>query len=604
MKLFLFSLTIAILQQMAFAQNPALPVININTDGSVQITSKEEWVTMTFSLNDPSNSQNNIAALSNQQIKGRGNSSWNATWNRISPPDGINTYRNPYRIRFRNNQQQSPFGLPAARNWVLMNADIDKNAFGLEMGKRLDLQYTCSYNPVEVYVNSGYSGKYILTEHRQADPAYIGAPGRPKAHLTEGWFVEMDRYFPDDEPVKFRTESYNLPVIIKSPEFTADSADPSYDFVKNDLNRIADLMISNDFPENGYRDLVDAESFIKYFLVQTFMQNVDFFRNGTETGEHIGSAFFYKDKGGKIGAGPLWDLNWSFQTFTGQQAVMNGTGNMGPALHPYVVYPLFRRFFDDPQFFVRYKEIWNEKMPQIESMRSFISEIEQKINGTGTTTTQTINSLTNYYDKRLEFLKAEYNKVDVRPTVWDFGTEGYNYWKVPSRAITLISYGEMSGLSASLQKGASSDFEITANLAQTPTGKGGYLAAISIKPKDSLATASYRDTLVLSGTKQGSAFSFKVPLSFAVSNKESTSPLLLPQIAAGNIKAYALGNTIMLQNVPKNTNVQIYNLQGKRVHSRDVMHRVSTAGEMQIPVQSKGMYIVKAGKQTLRIVVK
>ena len=85
---------------------------------------------------------------------------------------------------------------------------------------------------------------------------------------------------------------------------------------------------------------------------------------------------------------------------------------------------------------------------------------------------------------------------------------------------------------------------------------------------------------------------------------DTDTPIRTPQIAAGNIKAYALGNTIMLQNVPKNTNVQIYNLQGKRVHSRDAMHRVSTMGEMQIEVQSKGMYIVKAGRQTLRVAVK
>jgi len=577
----------AVLQQTAFAQATVLPRIDIKTDDGKAITSKVDWRTMTFSLNDPSNSRNNISALDNQQIRGRGNSSWNSSWNILNPPlpDGTR-YRNPYRIRFKKDQQQSPFGLPAARNWVLMNADIDKNSFGLEMGKRLDLLYTCSYNPVEVYINNGNSGKYILTEHRQADPAYIGAPGRPKVHLTEGWFVEMDRYYPEDEPIKFHTESYNLPVIVKSPEFAdADSLDPRYDFVKKDLNKIADLMASNDFPENGYRDLIDVESFIKYFLVQTFIQNVDLFRKGTETGEHIGSAFFYKDKGGKIGAGPLWDLNWSFQTFSGMQA--GQAGNMGPDLYPYMVHPWFARFFGDPMFLVRYIEIWNEKMPQIESMRGFIKEIEEKINGTGTTTTQTINTLMNFYDKRLTFLKTEYNKVNIRPRVQDFGTEGYNYWQASPRAVTLVSYGDMSNLSATLQKGTSSDFEIISNLNQTPTGKGGYLATVNVKPKDSLAIASYSDTLVLNGTKQGSAFTFKVPLSFVVSEKESTTSLL-PQIASGN-KVIPIRNGINLT-VVTNAAIRIYNAGGKNVASYTFTCGVHNVSLNHLP---HGIYIAK-----------
>jgi len=595
-KLILLSVAIAVLQQTVFAQTAVLPRIDINTDDGKAIVSKVEWATMTFSLNDPSNPQNNIAAIGNQQIRGRGNSSWNATWNLITPPlpDGTR-YRNPYRIRFRKEQQQSPFGLPAARNWVLMNADIDKNAFGLEMGKRLDLLYTCSYNPVDVYINNGSSGKYILTEHRQADPAYIGAPGRPKVHLTEGWFVEMDRYYPEDEPIKFHTESYNLPVIVKSPDFAnADSLDPRYDFVKNDLNKIADLMVSNDFPENGYRDLVDDESFIKYFLVQTFIQNVDIFRKGTETGEHIGSAFFYKDKDGKIGAGPLWDLNWSFQTFSGMQAAQ--TGNMGPELYPYMVHPWLARFFDDPMFLMRYIEIWNEKMPQIESMRSFIKEIEEKINGTGTTTTQAINTLTNYYDKRLAFLKTEYNKVNVRPRIQNFGTKGYNYRQVSPRTVTLVSYGEMSNLSATLKKDASSDFEIALNLGQTPTGKGGYLAAISVKPKDSLAIASYNDTLILGGTKQGTEFTFKVPLNFVVSSATEPPTSLSQQITSDK--------KIILTKNPT-AKVRIYNTGGKEVANYTITGYANNISLEHLP---HGIYIVKVSRgnehKIMRIAVK
>jgi len=319
--------------------------------------------------------------------------------------------------------------------------------------------------------------------------------------------------------------------------------------------------------------------------VQTFIQNVDIFRKGTEIGEHIGSAFFYKDKGGKISAGPLWDLNWSFQEFSGAQAAQ--TGNMGPNLYPYMVHPWLSRFFDDPEFLVRYKEIWNEKMPQIESMRSFIDEIEKKINGTGTTVTSTINTLTSFYDRRLAFLKTEYNKVNVRPLAQDFGTKGYNYSQVSPRNVTLVSYGEMSNLSAILQKGASSDFEITSNLNQTPTGKGGYLAAVSVKPKNALAIATYRDTLVLSSVKQGSEYRFKVPLSFVVSATEPPSSLS-PQIASGN-KVIPIKNGINLT-ATTNAAIRIYNAAGRDVASYAFASGVYKVSLDHLP---HGIYIAK-----------
>ena|GEM_PF-5431758 len=70
------------------------------------------------------------------------------------------------------------------------------------------------------------------------------------------------------------------------------------------------------------------------------------------------------------------------------------------------------------------------------------------------------------------------------------------------------------------------------------------------------------------------------------------------------IQAYATGNTIILQNVPKGAKINVYNLLGERVYSRDAMHRVSTKGELQITVPTKGMYIAKIGNQILRVAVR
>ncbi len=35
-------------------------------------------------------------------------------------------------------------------------------------------------------------------------------------------------------------------------------------------------MFASDFPENGYRDLVDLEAMAKYIMIQKFLDNFDF----------------------------------------------------------------------------------------------------------------------------------------------------------------------------------------------------------------------------------------------------------------------------------------------------------------------------------------
>ena len=74
-----------------------------------------------------------------------------------------------------------------------------------------------------------------------------------------------------------------------------------------------------------------------------------------------------------------------------------------------------------------------------------------------------------------------------------------------------------------------------------------------------------------------------------------------PQIAPNGIKAYTLGHSIILQNVPKNTKTQVYNLSGELIYSSQLS---TPNSQPRIEVRAKGIYLVKAGGQILRVVVK
>jgi uncharacterized repeat protein (TIGR02543 family) len=78
---------------------------------------------------------------------------------------------------------------------------------------------------------------------------------------------------------------------------------------------------------------------------------------------------------------------------------------------------------------------------------------------------------------------------------------------------------------------------------------------------------------------------------------------IIYRIATGNIRAQAIGNAIVLENLPKNAKVEVYNLQGKQVYST-TSHSPLATNHLKILVQTKGMYIVKAGTQTIRVAVR
>ncbi|MDR0517020.1 MAG: T9SS type A sorting domain-containing protein [Fibromonadaceae bacterium] len=80
-------------------------------------------------------------------------------------------------------------------------------------------------------------------------------------------------------------------------------------------------------------------------------------------------------------------------------------------------------------------------------------------------------------------------------------------------------------------------------------------------------------------------------------NNECTTPIRLLQIAGSSIHAYAKGNSIILQNLPANVKVEVYNLNGKRIYSAHPENPIiGGIGVQTIAVQTKGMYIVKVGR--------
>jgi len=71
----------------------------------------------------------------------------------------------------------------------------------------------------------------------------------------------------------------------------------------------------------------------------------------------------------------------------------------------------------------------------------------------------------------------------------------------------------------------------------------------------------------------------------------------------GRIGVQTTTNAIFLSNLPQKAKIEVYNLQGKRIYTT-TSHSPLATSHLKIEVQTKGIYIIKIGTQTMRVAVR
>ncbi len=117
------------------------------------------------------------------------------------------------------------------------------------------------------------------------------------------------------------------------------------------LNKFETVLYGDNFKDakTGYTAYIDPDSFIDHHLLVEATKNIDGFRFST---------FYYKDRNGKVGMGPIWDWNLSFGNANGKQG-WKSDGWYWPQLDDQQ-YSWFRRLFEDPDFGQKYVDRWGE----------------------------------------------------------------------------------------------------------------------------------------------------------------------------------------------------------------------------------------------------
>lgn len=322
------------LEGTAVMPNNGIPVVTITTNDGQGVTDKNTWKDATISI-EGYGLFDNIETTS-ITLKGRGNS----------------TYRFPkkaFNIKFA--EKQKLLGMKKAKKWVFLanyrDPTLLRNDLTLYIGRLADgLEWTPKGEFVDVVFNGNYVGNYYLCEKININKQHVNIDEMTASDiqgdaLTGGYLLQFDSSY--DEVNKFKTKKCKLPVGILSPD--NEECQPEHiEYITNFLDTIETLFDAEDY-STLYAEYLDINSFVDYFLIQTFCGNNDF--------RSPRSVYVYKKRNGKLYAGPLWDFD--FSTYYKDVTGMNQSAWW------------YKYLLKDPTFRALAKERWSTLSARIEA---------------------------------------------------------------------------------------------------------------------------------------------------------------------------------------------------------------------------------------------
>ena len=331
-----------------------IPVVYLSTPSHAPVVSKEEWITeSTFLIQDTDGSIVDYGAAS---IKGRGNASWKRE-------------KKSYSIKLAVKPKDKPvLGLPGHKRWCMIAVQWGYlgNNVGYELARR---SASYAWQPhgryVEFVMNGKHIGTYFLAEQIRIDKNRVNIKSLKPEDIGEdkisgGYLLTYDRTYND--PVKFKSKHFDMPVMVKDPD-DDEIVPEQFDYIQKYINEMEAAMADDArFAKHEYMDYFDIDTYIDMWFVWELAGATG--SHGGADFAHPNSVWFYKDRGGKLKAGPCWDFD--SYLFSTQKLLCNEGQYYG-------------RLFKDPVFVARVKEKWPEFRASVEGRGKYATPITQFI---------------------------------------------------------------------------------------------------------------------------------------------------------------------------------------------------------------------------------
>lgn len=292
--------------------------------------------------------------------------------------------KKPYRIKFAHKQR--PLNAAAkAKKWTLINNYGDKtlmrNIVAFHLSEVVGMPYTPFCRAVDVMLNGEYKGCYQLCDQVEIGKGRINIKEMEPTDtqgdaLTGGYFWEIDAYAYEEQ--SWFNSNHGNSVTIKSPDEEDITVEQS-NYLRNYFNSMEADVYGTQYqdPTNGWRRLLDEQTFLKHFLVGEMSGNTDTYW----------SVYQYKQRGNDtIFTGPVWDFDLAFDNDNRTYPVNNkrdfiyrsGGSHAGD----------MQRFVDrivisDPQTLTTLREIWDKARHNGLSdseLNQYIDSIAQALN--------------------------------------------------------------------------------------------------------------------------------------------------------------------------------------------------------------------------------
>jgi hypothetical protein len=301
-----------------------MPVLHLTTETGEDVDSKDYYINGTISI---TNCDKEFAITDRaMEIRGRGNNSW--TYDKKS-----------YHIKLNTKENLLGVGADDGKHWNLIANHCDqsllRNYTALHFAAMMSgIAYSPASTNVEVYINGQYNGVYLLCEAIRVDDDRVAISEDVESGTDIGFLIQLTNYA--EEPLFYAGgRRYEIKSDLSTDEWLAWEQTM---FIEDYVSQCFDAVESGD--RARIEELMDLNSIIDTYIVEETVKNLD-----------VGwdSFYLYKDAGGKLFLGPVWDFDLSLgnanegcDTFVDLYAAQNLKGQSNPWFYNLMAYHWFR----------------------------------------------------------------------------------------------------------------------------------------------------------------------------------------------------------------------------------------------------------------------
>lgn len=220
--------------------------------------------------------------------------------------------KTPYRFEVRNQYDEdfdvSLLGLPEDSDWILHGPWSDRtlvhNSLAYEIADDIGLDAPRT-RFVELFRNQrdgpieedDFLGLYLLVENikrgdNRVDIPTLDAGDIKEPEITGGYIVRFEQNVSE---ARDRLRGWQHLELLDGQKYTAEQKD----WITNYISEV-DAAIENAGSSRHYENFVDVDSFVDMLLISEL---------GRDQDAYVRSHYYYKDRGGKLVSGPIWDFN-------------------------------------------------------------------------------------------------------------------------------------------------------------------------------------------------------------------------------------------------------------------------------------------------------